>query len=401
MAETLSPIPFPFPEPPSVYELSPELSRIREERSVAEVTLPDGTSAWLVTRYADVRKVLVDPRFSSRVAAAMMALSESELGKLTNESLIGTDPPQHTRLRKLVSREFTARRVEEMRPRVARMVAELLDRMESLPRPVDLVQNFSLPLPVRVICDLLGVPAADQGEFHKWSNGLLGDWTRAKEKEEAAVALIAYLGRLIVDKRNNPADDLLSALIRAKDDEDKLSERELIALGIGLLSAGHETTANQINMFLLTLLRFPEEFARLRANPDGIPRAVEELLRFVPITATGDGLPRITTAEVEVNGVTIPAGAIVIPSLAAANRDPAVFDNPDQLNLDRADNPQVGFGAGIHHCLGAQLARVELQETLSALFRRMPDVRLAVPESELRRKSSSMIRGLESMPITW
>ena len=336
------------------------------------------------------------------MATAAAAMSETETGKLMNESLVGMDAPEHTRLRKLVSKAFTARRVEQLRPRIVELVAELLDGLETLPRPVDLVKSFSVPLPVRVICELLGVAAGDQDTFHAWSNALLGDWQQVVEKEAATVALVKYFGDLIAVKREKPADDLISELIAISEEDSTLTEREIIALSIGILSAGHETTANQISMFLVTLLHNPEEFDKLRANPEAIPQAVDELLRFVPLTTTGGIIPRLTTAEVELsNGKVLPAGAVVLPAVATANRDPEVFEDGERLNLGREQNPHLAFGAGIHYCLGAQLARIELQEAFRAILERMPQVRLAVPESELRLKSASIIRGLESLPLTW
>ncbi|MFE9994043.1 cytochrome P450 [Streptomyces avermitilis] len=404
MAEAPSePIAFPFPDPPSVCELPPELAEIRDGQSVVEVKFPDGISGWMVTKHADVRKVLVDSRFSSKVmATAAAAMSETETGKLMNESLVGMDAPEHTRLRKLVTKAFTARRVETLRPRITELVGQLLDELETLPRPVDLVKTFSVPLPVRVICELLGVPAGDQDTFHAWSNALLGDWQQVVEKEAATVSLVNYFGELIAVKRENPADDLISELIAISDGDSTLTEREIIALSIGILSAGHETTANQISMFLVTLLHNPEELDKLRDNREAIPKAVDELLRFVPLTTTGGIIPRLTTAEVELTGgQVLPAGAVVLPAVATANRDPEVFEDGERLNVTRENNPHLAFGAGIHHCLGAQLARIELQEALGAILDRMPQVRLAVPESELRLKSASIIRGLESLPITW
>ena len=405
MAEAPSePIPFPFPDPPSVCEMPPELAEIRDGESVVELKFPDGITGWMVTKHADVRKVLVDSRFSSRVIATVAAsMSETETGKLMNESLVGMDAPEHTRLRKLVSKAFTARRVEQLRPRIVELVTELLDELETLPRPVDLVKAFSVPLPVRVICELLGVPAGDQDSFHAWSNALLGDWQQVVEKEEAIVALVKYFGDLIAVKREKPADDMISELIAVSDKEDSsLTEREIITLSIGILSAGHETTANLISMFLVHLLHDPEEFDKLRANPGAIPQAVDELLRFVPLTATGGITPRLTTAEVELsNGKVLPAGVMVLPAVSTANRDPDVFEDGERLNLGREQNQHLTFGAGIHYCLGAQLARIELQEAFRAIMDRMPEIRLAVPESELRLKSASILRGLESLPITW
>jgi len=393
-------IQYPFPPTPDIYHPSPELANLRENHPVARVTFPDGRTAWLVTRYADVRQVLVDPRFS-RARAVTGAGPNVGLAIVAGDSINGMDPPEHTRLRRLVASAFTARRVEELRPAVTSMVDELLAAMADLPRPVDLVANFSLPLPVRVICELLGVPVEDQRIFHSWSDTVLSDEHRDPNEIKAAIGMLAeYFGRLIAAKRAQPADDLMTALIDARDNQDRLSEHELVNLCFGLLIAGHETTANQINMFLLTLLRFPEEFDRLRANPAVVPQAVEELMRFVQL-GEGGGMPRVTTEEVVLSGVTIPANEVVLTSSAAANRDAAVYTDPDRLDLTRANLQHLGFGAGAHHCLGAQLARMELQEALRGLLRHMPRLRLAVTEQELRFKPGMTVRSLESLPVTW
>ena len=398
----MEPIPFPFPNSPSLYHPAPELADLRDKLPVAQVRLPDGKTAWAVTRNADVRQVLIDPRFS-RARAADPDAPQTELSGLVNRSMLGMDPPEHTRLRKLVASAFTARRVEALRPRVIALVDELIDAMERQGRPVDLVESFSLPMPVQVICELLGVPAEDRNLFHGWSDTTMGDWRENPEEKQAALyALAGYFGGLIAAKRAAPADDLMTALIAARDEGDTLSEEELVTLCLGLLIGGHETTANQINMMLLTLLAHPDELDRLRADLDAIPVAIEELMRFVLLGAgSGASAPRITTDAVTLSGVTIPAGAAVLPVLATANRDPEVFPDPDRLDLTRTASQHVGFGAGVHHCLGAQLARMELQEGLRGLLRRMPELRVVVPDAELRFKPGMVLRSLESLPVTW
>jgi cytochrome P450 len=397
MTQQQAPISYPFATPPTIYHPSPELAELRENRPVAQVTMADGTLAWLVTRYADVRQVLTDPRFS-RAAAAGPDAPARELGALETESLIGMDPPEHTRMRRLVARAFTPRRVEQLRPWVANLVHELIDGVQARPRPVDLAAHFSTPLPVEVISELLGVPKADRHRCKAWSDTMMGDWQRDPEGTRAA--LDGFAG-MIAAKRADPADDLITALITAWDEQDQLSEQDLVSVCVGVLIGGHETTTNQINLFLLTLLRHPEELARLRADPDAIAPAVEELTRFIQLGETGVMLPRITTEEVELSGVRIPAGMAVLPAFVAANRDPAAFADPDRLDLSRTDNPHLGFGAGVHHCLGAQLARMELQEALRGLLRRLPDLRLAIPESGLRFKQGLAVRSLDALPITW
>ncbi|MEV0609885.1 cytochrome P450 [Polymorphospora rubra] len=387
---------YPFTAP-SMHEPAPEFGELREKCPVAAVTLPDGTPAWLVTRHEDVRQVLVDPRFS-RAAATAPGGPQSELGALTSESLIGLDPPRHTRLRRLVASGFTPRRVEQLRPRVAELVGGMIDTMEGLPRPVDLVANLSMPLPVQVIFELFGVSPDDRDAFLGWSAALMGKWDRDPERTRAA--LDGFAG-LIAAKRAAPADDLLTALITARDEQDQLTERELVMLCIGVLIGGHETTANQINLFLLTLLRERDRWERLVADPEALPHAIEELLRFVQLGESGVGQVRLTTEEVTLGDTVIPAGAAVLPAMVAANRDPAVFTEPDHLDLARADNPHLAFGGGIHYCLGAQLARMELQEVLGALLRRMPGLRIAVAEEELRFRFGMAVRSLETLPVTW
>jgi cytochrome P450 len=395
-----STVAFPLPPAPSLYHPTPQLADLRANQPVAEITFPDGSTGWLVTKYADVRQVLIDPRFS-RAAAAGSSGSDSGIAMVATDSILGMDPPEHTRLRRLVAGAFTARRVEELRPKVTALVDELLADVAARPQPVDLVEHFSLPLPVRVICELLGVPAEDQHIFHDWSDTILSDASRGPDEIRAAVGkLAAYFAKLIADKRATPADDLMTALIAARDEGDRLSEDELVNLCFGLLIAGHETTANQINMFLLTLLHFPEEYARLMASPGLVPQAVEELMRFVQL-GEGAGLPRVTTEAVELSGVTIPAGSVVLTSMAAANRDEAVFADADELNLTREVAQHLGFGAGAHHCLGAQLARMELQEALGGLLRHLPGLHIAVPDSQLRFKSGMIVRSLEALPVAW
>ncbi len=281
---------------------------------------------------------------------------------------------------------------------MARLVAELIDTMTALPRPVDLVEHFSTPLPVQVISELFGIPEADRHKCKEWSDTMMGDWQQDPQGTEAAVQ---GFSDLIESRRAEPGDDLISALISAHDDHDRLTERELLMVSIGVMIGGHETTTNQINLFVLTLLRYPEQLARLLEDQTRIPQAVEELTRFIQLGETGVMLPRIATEAIELSGVLVPAGATVLPAFMAANRDPGVFAEPDALDLRRPANPHLGFGAGVHHCLGAQLARMELQEALRGLLGRLPDLRLAVPESDLRFTQGLVVRRLEELPLTW
>jgi cytochrome P450 len=400
-AET-SIIKYPFPRPSSLYDPGPEFRELAANRRVAQVELPTGSRAWLVTGYEEARQVATDPRFS-RARAADVERQRTGVARFAADTIFGMDAPEHTRLRKLVTRAFTSRRVEELRPQVIGIVDELVTEMLAKPQPADLVSGLSLPLPIRVICDMLGVPAEDYERFHAWSNSLIGDWGRdADEMTTAMNGIFDYFAGLIKVKREHPTGDLMSALIAARDDDDKLSEDELVRFGTVLLVAGHETTANQISMSLLTLLAHPAELARLRANLDLLlPSATEELMRFTQLRPSGIQLGRVTTEDVQLGGVTIPAGEMVLPFFQAANRDPSVFDDPNELDLTRSEASHLSFGAGLHHCLGAQLARMELQEAFRALFTRMPGIQLAVPAAELNWRTNHAFYSAYEIPITW
>lgn len=391
------PISYPLPPPPSIYEPPPQLVEYQRDQPVTQVVMADGTEAYLVSRYADVRQILVDRRFS-REAVKGPGGPAKELGELETESLIGMDPPYHTRLRKLVSYAFTPRRVEELRPRIAELVNELLDKMLVGPGPVDLVEGFSTPLPVAVISELFGIPESERHKCKEWSDTMMGDW---QVDPEGTAAAVQSFKELIDSRRDHPGDDLLTALLKVNVDQDRLSDNELLMVSIGVMIGGHETTTTQINLFVLTLLHFPEQLAVLQADPSKIPDAVEELSRFIQLGETGVMLPRVTTEPVELSGTLIPAGATVLPAFMVANRDPAMFSEPNGLDLNRPTNPHLAFGAGVHHCLGAQLARVELQEAMTGLLRRMPNLRLAVPESELRYTQGLVVRRLEELPLWW
>lgn len=378
----------------------PDFRALLRNKPVIRVEMPDGSISWLVSGYDEVRQMLVDQRFSrARAVAPGRALQGTEV--FAAGSINGLDPPEHTRIRRLVASAFTARRVEAMRPRVASITDELIEGLLEQAQPADLVAGFSLPLPVQVICEMLGIPAEDMEQFHAWSDTIMGDWQQdSDEIMTALVDLYGYFGRLIEVKRARPADDLMSALIAARDDTDRLSEDELTILGCTLLIGGHETTANQINLSLLLLLDNPSELEKLRADSGLIPGAVEELMRYVRL---GGGLPpaRMTTEDVELGGVTIPAGEVVLPLFASANRDPSVFSDPDRFDVSRMPANHLSFGAGVHHCLGAQLARLELQEALRGLLGRVSGIRLAVPATELQFKPGMAIHSLRELPIRW
>ena len=363
---------------------------------------------WIVTRYEDVAAFLKDKRYGKDYVgnitrqygpAGMLEPARASLGR----TMLVLDPPDHTRLRGLVTKAFTARRVEEMRPRIARIVDELIDRVAGQGH-MDVIADFAHRLPIIVICDMLGIPEADQEQFFERSrvNGRLIDpvpMSRAELDVANANTLEtnAYFESLFERRRREPKDDLTTLLVQAEEQGDRLTSDELTA-NVGLLfAAGHETTANLIGNGLLALHRNPEQWALLKGDPGLIPNAMEELLRYdSSVQMTG----RSTNEAVELGGVAIPAGQSVVAFLGAANRDPAVYEAPDRLDITRRDIRPLSFGGGIHHCLGAQLTRIEAQEAFAGLIRRLPGLDLPEKDSPSWRRSFTL-RGLTALPAVW
>jgi nocardicin N-oxygenase len=336
------------------------------------------------------------------VFSRALAVGRSPGARRRETFITDMDPPEHTRVRRHAVRAFTHRRVQELRPRVREVVGELLDAMEDAGPPADLVQGLSLPLPITIICELLGVPAADRDRFQGWSDAFLSTTAHTLEQvRDAHASLDAYISGLIEQRRAGPAGDLLSALVEIEAaGGEALTASELTNLGVGLLIAGYETTASQLTNLTFTLLSRREHWDDLAARPELPPEAVEELLRFVPL-GSDTGMPRVAARDVELGGHLLRAGETVLVARPAANRDAAVFPDPDRLVLDRPGNPHLAFGHGIHHCLGAHLARLELNEAIGALVRRFPALRLAVPEEALRWKTGLSVRGPHELPVTW
>ncbi|MER7012602.1 cytochrome P450 [Saccharopolyspora sp. NPDC000359] len=395
---TTEPRTYPFSEADKL-QLDPLYAQLRKQEPLTRIQLPYGDTAWLATRYEDAKVVLGDPRFSR---AAVLHHDEPRMRPNTpNGGLLSMDPPEHTRLRKLVAKAFTARRVEKLRPRTEEIANGLVDEMLRGGAPADLVEDFALPLPITVICELLGVPYDDRGDFRVWSDAFLSTTKLTPEQvTDYMDRMFDYIAGLIAVRRAEPADDLLSALIEARDEQDKLSEDELVRLAAGILVAGHETTATQIPNFVYVLLTHPEQLAALRADLDGIPQAVEELMRFVPL-GSGAGFPRYATEDVELGGVLVRAGEPVMVSTSAANRDESVFSDPELLDLTRQEATHIGFGHGPHHCLGAQLARMELQVALRTLLTRLPGLRFATTAEDVEWKSGMLVRGPQKMLLSW
>ena len=383
----------------------PLYARLRAEAPVCEVPVSGGQRAWLVTRYDDVVSVLKDDRFAKD---RFRVYSPAELKKQPwmpavfkplASNMLDCDPPQHTRLRALVQKAFTPRRIEAMRDRIQAIADDLLKPVSSR-RPFDLIADYALPLPSTVIAEILGVPADDQHKFHRWSQRLVSlGWSKWDmiRGVPAAWQLIRYARKLVARRRARPADDMISALVQARENGDALSEDEMVAMIVLLLIAGHETTVNLIGNGMLALLQHPEQLQKLRDNPDLIGSAVEELLRFnSPLdTAT----ERFAMEDVTIAGVTIPRGSLVLAVISSANRDATQFADPDELDITREPNRHLSFGLGIHFCIGAPLARAEGQIAINTLLRRVPKLRLAVPPEKLRWRRGLVLRGLQSLPL--
>jgi cytochrome P450 len=381
---------------------------VRKLGAVHPVTLADGHSAWLIVRYDEARAALNDSRLSKDMHAALATgadlVAEGLPGPDFARHMLSVDPPDHTRLRRLVSAAFSPRRVEALRPRVQCIVDDLLDQIadQGPDRRVDLVSAFAFPLPFTVICELLGVPSAQRDSLGRGLTALLVPTTSPAEYElakEASDAVVAMLSTLVETKQNMPGDDLVSALISARDGDERLNSQELLSTVFQLIVAGHDTTTSLIGNSVVALLRNPEQLALLRSNPGKITAAVEEFLRYdAPVP---HATFRYATEPVQIGEVTIPVGAQVIISLAAANRDPDRYPDSELLEIDRENARHLGFGHGIHHCLGAALARMEAELALGTLLRRFLQLSLAVPADDLHwgHGDGLVLRGLTELPV--
>jgi cytochrome P450 len=385
----------------------PLFEEVRRRGAVQPVTLADGHEAWLVVRHAEARAALNDPRLSKDMHAALEAsgvVAEGLPGPAFARHMLAVDPPHHTRLRRLVAGAFSLRRIEALEGRVQAMVDGLLDAIEERgpDAVVDLVASFAFPLPFTVICELLGIPEEGRAGFGRSLVAMLVPTPTPEEYAKAKAAsdeVVAFLHQLVADKRRNPDDALVSGLISARDGEDQLTEQELLSTIFQLIIAGHDTTSSLIGNGVVALLTHPDQLARLRAEPDLMANAVEELIRFdAPVPHSTF---RYAVEPIELGGVTIPAGAQVIINLASANRDEAQFPDPSTLDIGSSDARHLGFGHGIHFCLGAPLARMEGRLALGELLRRFPDLRLAVPVEDLRwgHGDGLVLRGLTTLPV--
>ncbi|MDA3649400.1 cytochrome P450 [Saccharopolyspora indica] len=391
--------PYPF-QPAERLETDPRAAELRRTAPVSRVTLPFGGEGWLAVGHREVRTVLSDRRFG-RAALVGADVPRVTPRVIAQTSILTMDPPDHTRLRRLVAPAFTPRRIEALRPRAERLAADLVGRMIDQGPPADLVRDLARPLPSTLMSELLGVPVADQDRFFDWAETVVGGPGVDPSAIAAAFAeLSEYLAGLVAQRREDPRDDLLGTLVAARDEGDRLSEQELVGIGVTLLLAGLETTTNQIGNFAWHLLTRPGLVAWLREDLGRVPAAVEELLRFTPI-ATSAGFTRVAAEDVRLGEVTIRAGEAVLVDLDSANRDEAVYPDADELRLDRAGEPNLAFGHGPHFCLGAQLARMELDVALTALLESLPGLRLDVPAGELVWHTDRVVRGLRALPVRW
>ncbi|MBB1153069.1 cytochrome P450 [Amycolatopsis dendrobii] len=381
------------------------ITRLRETRPVSPLKFPDGHDGWLVTGYDAVRQALADPRFSSRqdLGAVHVPYETPSMPEAQEEFdpspqvpglFITMDPPDHTRLRRKLTGTFTVNRMKQLEEHITEIAQRQLDHLAACPKPVDLVKEFALPVPSLVICEMLGVPYSDRETFQKNSAQMMLRDQSIEDKMAAWTALTSYLGKLAAEKRAVPGSDILSDLAR---DED-LSVEELVGIGFLLLLAGHETTANMLALGTFALLENPGQMAALRADPDLIPGAVEELLRYLAVV---DVLFRYASEDLELGGEKISKGSTVLISMLAANRDPSRFPEGDDLDVERNARTHVSFGHGVHQCLGQQLARIEMRAGFAGLLRRFPTLALAVPPEKVPLRTGMNIYGVHELPATW
>ncbi|GAA1957267.1 cytochrome P450 [Kitasatospora viridis] len=379
-------------------------AELREHEPVSQAVLKvTGRPAWLVTTHEHVKAVLGDSRVSSNLKLPgyphQFPIPEEMLREV-RLMLLSMDPPEHTAQRRYLIPEFTARRMRALRPRVQQIVDARIDAMLAQGGPVDLVAALALAVPSLVICELLGVPYEDHPQFEEWSALMMNHDISPQEYGAAVMALDSYLDKLVTAKQAAPGDDLISRFIE-KNREDPIADHtDIVTMARLMLVGGHETTANMISLGVLGLLEHPEQLAAVQADPELLPGAVEELLRFFSISDSGTA--RVALEDIEVDGVVIKAGEGILPLNNSANHDESVFPDPDTLDIRRAEaRSHLAFGYGIHQCIGQNLARIELEIVYGTLFRRIPGLKLAVPLSELRFKDEALVYGVHELPVTW
>jgi pentalenolactone synthase len=390
----------PFAPGKTVLDVPAGYRQLLADRKITKVRTALGDVAWLATRYEDVKALFADPRLGRshpEPEKAAKISASAVLGGAAGE--YETEKQDHTRMRRLLTPAFSARRMNALRPRVNGLVTDLLEKMAADGAPANLHESLSFPLPVLVICELLGVPYEDRERFRKWS-GEVSNLLDGQLAQAALAEFFGYMVDLVGRKRDNLGEDVISDLIRAEQ-EWGVGVEETASLSVGLLFAGHETTMTRIDMGTTLLLSNPDQAAKLRADASLLPTAVEEILRLAA-TGGGGGIPRYAHEDIEINGITIKAGEAVLLPAGVANHDAAAFDDPDTFDITRkGGTPHLGFGHGAHFCIGASLARIELQEVFAQLLTRFPTLRLAVPVEELQLRTNTLTGGLRALPVTW
>ena len=379
----------------------PEFGIFRRERPVSQVTLWDGSKVWLVTRYDDAQQVLGDVRFSSVPSQPGYPLISPAVvaAKRGDPSFLRMDPPKHTEHRRMWTPFFAIKRIQEMRPKIQRIIDRAIDEMLAKTAPGDLVQDFALVVPSLVICELLDVPYSAHEFFQRHSKTIFAIDATAEQVAEARAAIGEFWQQMIDAREKNPGDDLVSQVIVNEVGTGRLSKRELVAMVSLMLAAGHETTANMIALGVVTLLQHPDQLNAIKADPALTPAAVEELLRYLAVAQ--NGLGRAATENIDVGVQLIRKGEGVLVLLAAANRDETVFENPDAFDIRRQPYRHTSFGAAIHQCIGSPLARAELQMAFDTLFKRVPNLQLAVAPEDIKYKFDSLFFGVHSLPVSW
>ncbi|MCU1470916.1 MAG: Pentalenic acid synthase [Glaciihabitans sp.] len=383
------------------FSMPAEYGPAMEQSSIFKVKLITGLDVWAVTGYDNIRGLLTDPRISSsRKHEQFPFYFHAPPEFRTETSFIGYDAPEHTTTRRKAAVTFTNRRVQMLREKIEANLNDRLDALEAAGSPADLHEIVSLPVPMTMICELLGVPYEDHEFFARHGANLLGGHSNAEQRQAAMVEVGNYLEKLVDLKEREPGDDLISrAIVAYKESGEEYTRRDLVNLCRLLMNGGHETTANMISLSTMALLQNPDQLAQLKADPALIGPAIEELVRYITI---GDlAIPRVALQDIEIDGVTIKKGEGILCLSLTANRDPNAFEHPGDLVLANGNRRHLGFGHGAHYCIGADLARLELQIVLTKLFERFPNLQLAVPAADIRTKEGSVVYGVWSLPVKW
>ncbi|MEE1757462.1 cytochrome P450 [Streptomyces sp. SP18CS02] len=382
-------------------DFDPLLTRLLREEPVARIRLPFGEgSAWLTTRYEDVKLASSDPRLSRKALAERGVTSSSPHAIAAKHAALNyADPPHLTQMRRVVARAFTGKSMQRLRPMAQRTADRLLDAMEQQGPPADLMEHLHGPFPLSVVSDLLGLPEDERSQMTSWANVIMAPRPAPARSKEAKSTVRDVIVGLLERRRAEPQDDL-AGVLSAACEAGEINEHEAISLATAILVSGAHAVRNNSANMVYALLTHPEHLARLRAEPDLLPQAVDELLRYIP-HRNGVGLPRIATEDLEIGGVLIKKGEAVYSSYLAANRDPSVFADPDVIDFDRGPNAHLSFGFGPHHCVGSMLARMESEIVLASLLDRFPGLRLAVPPEQIEWQQGALIRGPQTLPVTW